>query len=86
MWDGSMNATARYKNALMRYGDELFGQSKFCDAWQQYQTAQGYGELDQTAAKNANQAYQQCYPPTEVPTSEPGTSEPPPVDTAAPTP
>ena len=86
MWDGSMNAAARYKNALMRYGDLLFGESRFCDAYQQYQTAQSYGDLDQTAAKNSNQAYQQCYPPTEVPATEAPTGGPPPADTAAPTP
>ncbi len=70
MWDGSMNATARYKEALMRYGDQLFSHGSYCDAWTQYDTAQGIGELDATAAKNANQAYQQCYPPTEVPATE----------------
>lgn len=85
MWDGSMNATARYKEALMRYGDKLWGAGQACDAWQQYETAQGYGELDATASKNANQAYQQCYPATEVPATEAITSEPPTTE-ATPTP
>ncbi len=85
MWDGSMNATARYKEALMRYGDSIWGQGRACDAVQQYETAQGYGELDATAQKNNNQAYQQCYPPTEVPATESiVTSEPPPADTPTP--
>ncbi len=81
MWDGSMNATARYKEALMRYGDQLFAGGHACDAWSQYETAQGIGELDQTASRNANQAYQQCYPPTEVPATEAAPSEAPPTDT-----
>lgn len=76
MWDGSLNATKRYQIALMRYGDQLFGQGRYCDAWSQYETAQGIGELDQTSAKNANQAFQQCYPPTEVPATEAPTGEP----------
>jgi tetratricopeptide (TPR) repeat protein len=68
LWDGTMTAAQRYQVSLMRYGDQLFGQSKFCDAYQQYQAAQTYGVLDQQAAKNANQAYRECYPPTETPT------------------
>ncbi len=68
MWDGTMTATLRYQIALMRYGDTLFSNSRFCDAYQQYQAAQAIGNLDQQAAKNSNQAYQQCYPPTAVPT------------------
>ncbi len=84
MWDGSMNATARYKEALMRYGDQLFSQGHACDAWTQYETAQGIGELDQAASRNANQAYQQCYPPTEVPATEAVPSEQPPTETPTP--
>ena len=86
MWDGSMNATARYKEALMRYGDQLWSRGNACDAWSQYETAQGIGDLDQIASKNANQAYQQCYPPTEVPSTEVPPSEQPPADTPVPTP
>src|SRR5574341_394248 len=71
LWDGTMNASRRYWFSLMRYGDQLFGENQFCDAWQQYQAAQAINSLDQTAAKNANQAYVQCYPPTEVPTDTP---------------
>jgi hypothetical protein len=58
----------------MRYGDELYKQGQYCDAYQQYQTAQSLGNLDQTAAKGANQSYQECYPPTEVPATEAPTS------------
>ncbi len=71
LWDGTMNSSQRYWFSLMRYGDQLFGETRFCDAWQQYQAAQAINALDQTAAKNANQAYQQCYPPTAVPTDTP---------------
>jgi tetratricopeptide (TPR) repeat protein len=64
IWDGTMTATERYYIAAMRYGDQLFGESRFCDAYTQYQAAQTVGQLDAEAAKNANQAYQACYPPT----------------------
>jgi tetratricopeptide (TPR) repeat protein len=88
MWDGSMNATRRFQLALMRYGDQLWAQGQACEASQLYQEAQGIGELDFTAAKNANQAYQQCYPATEEPTATPGaplTITPGPRPTKAPT-
>ena len=55
----------------MRYGDDLVKQGQFCDAYQQYQTAQSIGNLDDAAAKGANQAFQQCYPATEAPTETP---------------
>lgn len=64
LWDGTMTATERYYIASMRYGDQLFAQGQYCAAYAQYQNAQAIGNLDATAAKNANQAYQQCYPPT----------------------
>ena len=81
LWDGTMTASQRYYNALMRYGDQLFGQSQFCDAVKQYQTAQSLGNLDQKATNNFNQAYQTCYPPTETPAP---TTVVPPVDTPTP--
>lgn len=73
LWDGTMNAAQRYYQALMRYGDQLVEQKKYCAAYDQYAAAQAYGELDEIAAKNANKAYQACYPPTEtaVPTDVP---------------
>jgi tetratricopeptide (TPR) repeat protein len=70
MWDGSMNANQRLHLALMRYGDELFASGNDCAASDQYQEAQGLGDLDPTSAKNANQAYQICHPATEVPPTE----------------
>jgi tetratricopeptide (TPR) repeat protein len=70
MWDGSMNATQRLHLALMRYGDQLFAQGNACAASDQYQEAQGLGDLDATSAKNSNQAYQICHPPTEAPPTE----------------
>lgn len=64
LWDGTMTANQRYQQALMRYGDQLWAGKDACGAYQQYQTAAGLGNLDQTAAKNSNQAYQVCYPAT----------------------
>jgi len=67
MWDGTMSAAQRYQIAAERYGDQLFTRSSFCDAVKQYQAAQAIGALDQTAARNFNQAYQKCYPATATP-------------------
>ena len=95
LWDGTMTAAERFRIASMRYGDQLLANEKFCDAYQQYQNAEAVGPLDANAAKGANQAYQACYPPTEVPTatleilptaSEPSATQPPVADTATPTP
>ncbi len=74
LWDGTMTAGQRYQISLMRYGDELVKQGQFCDAYQQYQDAQALGNLDAAAAKGANQAFQECYPPTAVPPTEAPTS------------
>lgn len=82
MWDGTMTASARYHYALMRYGDQLFAQNKFCDAYAQYTAATSFGELDKTAAQNASQAYALCYPPTETPSP----TSPAPIPTETPTP
>jgi len=82
IWDGTMTATERYRIAAMRYGDQLFEQGDFCTAYDQYQSAQTVGALDEQAAKNANQAYQACYPPTGTPaptaTVGPAATTPPP--------
>ncbi len=70
VWDNASNMTAaeRYYYALMRYGDELFlVQNDACGAYNQYITAEAYGSLDEVAAKNKNQAYKICYPPTNTP-------------------
>ncbi len=86
LWDGTMSANQRYQQALMRYGDQLWAQKDACGAYQQYQTAMAIGNLDQTAAKNANQSFQVCYPATETPTSVPATAAPTAGPTTAPTP
>jgi tetratricopeptide (TPR) repeat protein len=67
MWDGTMTATQRLQYAAMRYGDDLYDQQTYCQADEQYQIAAGIGTLDATSAGHANQAHQQCYPPTEIP-------------------
>jgi tetratricopeptide (TPR) repeat protein len=88
LYDGTMTAVQRYDESLMRYGDELWKAGDGCGAYQQYQAAQALGNLDPAAAKNANQAYQQCYPATEVPTETPTGAEVPtteaPSETATP--
>jgi hypothetical protein len=71
MYDGSMNAAQRYFISLMRYGDTLWAEGQACKATEQYQQAETIAQLDQTSAKNANQAYQQCYPATEAVTEPP---------------
>jgi len=67
LWDGTMTVTDRYRIASMRYGDELFGQNKFCDAVTQYENAQRISPLDQLAQQNYNQAFVACFPPTSTP-------------------
>jgi tetratricopeptide (TPR) repeat protein len=62
--DGTMNASQRFYTASMRYGDDLYKNQQYCDAYEQYQNAAAIGPLDATAAGNSNQAYQQCYPAT----------------------
>ncbi len=78
MWDAAsgMTAAERYKIALSRYGDGLYDDGRFCEAYEQYLLAMNYGELDEKAAKNAKRAYNICYPPTEIPpVEEPPVSE-----------
>jgi hypothetical protein len=67
MWDGTMTGSQRLQFASMRYGDNLFKQQEYCQAYELYQTAAGLGSLDNVATKNSNEAYQQCYPATAVP-------------------
>ncbi len=67
MWDGTMTASQRLQYSAMRYGDDLFTQQNYCKAYEQYQTASGLGNLDDTASGNSNKAFQQCYPPTAIP-------------------
>ena len=88
LWDGTMTATERYRIAAMSYGDQLYANSQYCAAYEQYQAAQTVGQLDADVAGRANQAYLACYPPTAVPATatvapaatEPPATEPPPTE------
>jgi hypothetical protein len=81
-----MTATERYYYAAMRYGDNLFDNGNYCEAYEQYKDAQAIGNLDGVASKHANQAYQQCFPPTEIPAdTKIAPTEPPPDTAPAPT-
>lgn len=84
LWDGTMTASQRYFIALTRYGDEFFERQQYCAAYEQYEAAGKYGTLDGTSANNANQAYQQCYPPTAEPVIESPTEAPTEATTEAP--
>jgi len=90
LWDGTMTASQRYYQALMRYGDQLWLDGDACGAYTQYQGAMALGTLDDTATKYANQAYKTCYPPTAVPptvapteSAAPSATEPPPATVPA---
>lgn len=67
LWDGTMTATERYRIAAMRYGDQLYGEGRYCDADEQYNRAQSAGGLDEASKGQANQAHLACYPPTATP-------------------
>jgi tetratricopeptide (TPR) repeat protein len=77
LWDGTMTSSERFWMASMRYGDELFAQSQFCDSLAQYENAQAIAALDKSAAENYEDAYIGCYPPTQAieltPSVTPGT-------------
>lgn len=83
IWDGTMTANERYRIAAMRYGDQLYAEEKFCEAYEQYQASAAVGPLDEDAQGRMNQAYLGCYPPTET-EPPPVTTEPPPVTTEPP--
>ncbi|MDO8755126.1 MAG: hypothetical protein Q7J80_14605 [Anaerolineales bacterium] len=85
LWDGTMTASQRFFIASMRYGDELFLSQDYCAANEQYQNASAMGALEAGSAKNANEAFQQCYPPTAIiePTAI-ATTEATPIATVAP--
>jgi tetratricopeptide (TPR) repeat protein len=67
MWDGTMTGSQRLQYSAMRYGDDLYEQQAFCDAYAQYQIAAGLGALNEKSTGHSYQAYQQCYPATEIP-------------------
>lgn len=64
LWDGTRTGSQRYYIASMRYGDELFADLQYCEAYAQYLTASGFGQLDETAAPNSAKAFIECYPAT----------------------
>lgn len=64
LWDGTMTTSERYWFASMRYGDELFTQSQFCEAVEQYEHAETIAALDKVAADNFEDAYIGCFPAT----------------------
>ncbi len=67
LWDGTMTASDRFRIASMRYGDQLLGQERFCDAYTQYDNAQKVGQLDDTADDGMAEATKRCYPATATP-------------------
>lgn len=64
LWDGTMTASQRLFEALMRYGDEFFAKQQYCDATTQYQAAAGIGNLTEPSASQAGKAQLECYPAT----------------------
>jgi len=62
-----MTATERYRIATIRYAEELYGEEKYCAAYEQYQNAENAGGLDEESQGKSYQAYLACYPPTDVP-------------------
>ncbi|MFT3892704.1 MAG: hypothetical protein QM730_13820 [Anaerolineales bacterium] len=64
LWDGTMTAADRYRIASMRYGDALLAQKRYCDAFEQYETASKIGNLDEAAASGFAEATKFCYPAT----------------------
>lgn len=80
LWDGTMTASQRYFEALMRYGDEFFDKDQYCEAFAQYQAASSIGNLTEPSASRAAKSQLECYPAT--PTIEIGTAT---ATTAAPT-
>ena len=67
LWDGTMTASERYWYASMRYGDQLFGEGKYCEegeAYFQYQNALTVAALDRVAQSNYDELLLVCFPPT----------------------
>lgn len=71
LWDGTMTAGQRYFTALVSLGDELFTKEDYCGAYDVYQKAAAYGQLNGTSANNSAEAFTICYPAT--PTVDPNT-------------
>ncbi len=64
LWDGTFTVAQRIQIASMRYGDQLVGEERWCEAVTQYTTAQGIAALDGPAQEGYERAYRECYPPT----------------------
>jgi tetratricopeptide (TPR) repeat protein len=58
-------SAARYRGALVQYGDQLSRSGDWCAALEQYQLALSYGS-DNDLLEKIEQAVQQCYPPTNI--------------------
>ena len=92
LWDGTLTAADRFRLASLNYGDQLFSQKRYCDAYTQYDNAAKMGNMDEATAARFHDASLQCYPPTLTPTAtlEVTPTEtlaaPPPTDTATATP
>jgi tetratricopeptide (TPR) repeat protein len=67
LWDGTYSIAQRIQIAHMRYGDQLVGESRWCDAVIEYEAA-GNTALDAAAAEGYARAYRECYPATAVAT------------------
>ena len=67
-----MTALERYRIALVKYGDQLNGQGKYCDAVTQYEAAYQLGP-DGALDPTATAVYNLCHPPqpTQPPASTP---------------
>ena len=79
-----ITASARYREALIQYGDRLAASRDWCNALQQYELAYSLGPDEALKAKGLNAA-EACHPSTATPapTSEVPT-EPPPSETLPP--
>lgn len=92
LWDGTLTAADRFRLASLNYGDQLFSQKRYCDAYTQYDNSAKLGNLDEKTAARFQEAKLNCYPPTLTPTAtlEVTPTEtlaaPPPTDTATATP
>jgi tetratricopeptide (TPR) repeat protein len=61
-------ASARYREVLIQYGDQLAAKKDWCTAQQQYELALSMG-ADATLQGKASNAALQCSPPTGTPTN-----------------
>lgn len=64
LWDSTLTASQRYFEASMNYGDELYAELRYCDAYTQYQNAASMGNLTERSASYAAKAQLECYPAT----------------------